>query len=67
MSPPDRNVGGRPAIPADRQRRNRIALNLTDAEYAGLLSARRVGETISGAAVRLLFYEAVEPEPKDAT
>jgi hypothetical protein len=40
-------------------------LNLTDAEYAGLLSARRPDETISGAAVRLLFYEAA-PEPEEA-
>ena len=54
---------GRPRVPDLESRRNRVRLNLTDAEYAGLLSAKRADESISGAAVRLLFYE-VEPEPE---
>jgi hypothetical protein len=57
---------GRPPVPDSEARRNRVGLNLTDGEFAGLLSARRSDETISGAAVRLLFYEPFEPEPEEA-
>jgi len=60
-----RSRGRPPTAPAERKR-HRVRINLTDAEYAGLLSARRVDETISGAAVRLLFYE-VDPELDEAT
>lgn len=50
------NRGGRPTLPESKQRRNRIRVQLTDGEFAGLLKACRPGESPGSAIRRILFY-----------
>jgi len=54
---------GRPPLPESERRRHRVRMQLSDAEYAGLLQARREGESEGAAARRMLFYDE-QPIPE---